>query len=473
MQASVLARSSAGPYVDRTPDLPPAGIVSAPLSFRGEPAPTPNATQGASQSQLTDFGRPITPEHVARYRREAKYPLGASTSTLRTVPQDITFGVRTKASESAADLLHGDASRASVQSRLLSLREQATYASAAKEPLGQVPKLGAAPPEAHSMTHGASTNYGESAKSVLYAPSDDAGSGRRLLSDGRTAGRLEAGEQRRRGYNWDAAAAGHGAVGVDVSKHTFGRAPKASVENAGDAIKGRLPPIMPNKARPTDAAASAAGDSSRLCTVLGGGGLPSAYRTHVKPRRDVHPGMRRSDPPVGKAVPRGSVPPDANFDERVFGRKGASDGVSAAHLIHSGWTEDQAAPDKTVGRCLRRGPVTRPAPHTGSPVDLAAGVATVRHDKTVPELRKVTDFTTYGDALAAGNLIAPPKYGGLGVSEMDFLKQRPQEELREMTTAAGFGLTDEEFAFAWKEASGGKPTCSIEAFRSVCDQHFL
>lgn len=446
MRGSVLAQSSAGPYVDRTPGLPPAGAASVPRSFLGH---SPSA---ASQSLLSDVNPPPTPDRVSRFRRDAKFPLGTSILSHRPPPPDLTFGVRTKASESAADLLHGDASRANVQSRLMALREQATYASATREPLGQVPQLGRAPPEALGMTHGLSTNYGESVKSVIYAPSD----GRpepRLVHGGRSIGRMEAGQQRQRGYQWGKATADkEGHVGIDLKSHTFGKAPDGAQETAGDALKGRLP-LIPPKARVTDAAAAAM-NSSRIGTIVGGGGLPAAdgaYRTVVKPRRDLHPGLR-TDYEVGVVTNRGTAP-DEVLEGRTMGKVMPNDGLSAASLIHSGWSEHQAAPDPTVGRPLRRGPLRRVAPHAGAPVDLAAGVATVRHDKPVPTLRKVTDFTTYGDALAAGSLIAPPKYGGLGVTEMDFLRPHSRGSMRALTESAAFGLSDAEFTFVWDEAS--------------------
>lgn len=442
MRVGMLANSSAGPYVDRAPELPPAGVISAPASFiAGRP--------GAEQSAIfASSDAPPTPDRVSRFTRDSKFPLGTSVPTHRAPPPDITFGVRSKPSASAADLLHGDASRASVQSRLLALREQSTYASASREPLGQVPILGYAPTDAQQMTHGATTNFGESVKDVLYAPSDSAG-GPRILANGRTVGRLGPGQQRNRGYDW-AHAAGGGTL--DLKSHTFGRAPQAAVDTAGDTLRGRLPPLAH---RPSSHPGAAVMQSSRLATVVGGGGLPAAdapYRTVVAQRRDVHPGIRRSDPPVGKTVPRGSAPDGIGNEGRTFGRGPTTDGLSAAHIIHSGWSDEQGAPDQSVGRCLRRGPVKRVAPHAGAPTDLTAGVATVRFDKSTPALRKVTDFTTYGDSLAAGNLIAPPKYGGLGVTEEDFLKARTRDDMVGLTTAAAFNLSEEEFDFVWCSA---------------------
>eukprot|EP01013_Petalomonas_cantuscygni_P025296 TRINITY_DN47200_c0_g1_i1.p1 TRINITY_DN47200_c0_g1~~TRINITY_DN47200_c0_g1_i1.p1 ORF type:complete len:294 (-),score=39.29 TRINITY_DN47200_c0_g1_i1:57-938(-) len=283
VESEQLTTSNVGRFVDRIPEVPAAGKVFS------SPEDRQLLHDVSSSPTNKPGGRRLTPDKVRPFLRDHRYPVGTRPpprsapasiagasvpggggSTLPAIYagsqseaalQPVTFGVRTRGSESAAALLHGDASRASVQNRLAAIREQATYASAQREPLGKVPIMGVAPPQAQAMIHGRSTDYGESAKALLYTTASNAGSrkaprkvpavasstaavggadlgesraGRsvsfadevgerragnvaeeeeefegdpssetRVLPDGRTVGRLACGEQRRRGYNWD------------------------------------------------------------------------------------------------------------------------------------------------------------------------------------------------------------------------------------------------------------------------------
>ena len=70
------------------------------------------------------------------------------------------------------------------------------------------------------------------------------------------------------------------------------------------------------------------------------------------------------------------------------------------------------------------------------------GVPTIRTDLPAPRIRRVDDTKNYGDESDAYGLVNPSIYSTYGVSEKDFLKARPKEEVIKKHLLCFFACTD-------------------------------
>ncbi|CAH1790543.1 unnamed protein product [Owenia fusiformis] len=101
------------------------------------------------------------------------------------------------------------------------------------------------------------------------------------------------------------------------------------------------------------------------------------------------------------------------------------------------------------------------------------GVPTIRTDKAAPRIRRVCDRTNYGDESDAFGLVNPSIFSTRGLSEKDFLRARPKEEIRQVFTNIGVHMTLGDFDKIYDQAASFDPRgqVSIELFRSVLDQN--
>ena len=98
------------------------------------------------------------------------------------------------------------------------------------------------------------------------------------------------------------------------------------------------------------------------------------------------------------------------------------------------------------------------------------GVPTVRSDLPAPRVKRVSDYTNYGDESDAFGLLYPSVYTNRGVHERDFFVPRSQEDIRRVFTNIGVEMGEEVFEELWKRAlemGGGQ--VSIEIFRALLD----
>lgn len=100
------------------------------------------------------------------------------------------------------------------------------------------------------------------------------------------------------------------------------------------------------------------------------------------------------------------------------------------------------------------------------------GVQTIRSDRPAPRIRRVGDYTNYGDESDAYGLMYPSMYSNRGVYESDFFEPRTPDQIREVFDNIGVNLSDELFQMLWKEAASRDPKgqVSVEAFRSVMEE---
>lgn len=99
------------------------------------------------------------------------------------------------------------------------------------------------------------------------------------------------------------------------------------------------------------------------------------------------------------------------------------------------------------------------------------GVPTVRADLPAPIVKRVSDYTNYGDESDAFGLLYPSLYSSRGIYEKDFFVARSKENIMELFKNIDVEMDDAAFEYVWQRAealSDGK--VSIEVFRSVLDQ---
>ena len=100
----------------------------------------------------------------------------------------------------------------------------------------------------------------------------------------------------------------------------------------------------------------------------------------------------------------------------------------------------------------------------------AFGVPTVRSDLPAPRVKRVSDYTNYGDESDAFGLLYPSIYSTRGVHEIDFFIPRTQEEILRIFTSIGVEMEEKVFEELWKRAMElGKGQVSVEVFRTLLD----
>lgn len=165
---------------------------------------------------------------------------------------------------------------------------------------------------------------------------------------------------------------------------------------------------------------------------------------------------------------------DALTDEHVYGvpsRRFAEWG--ARRLMTGIYTEEEQQPDADLGKSIKPG-----FRNVSTFPERTYGTPTIRTDIPSPVVKGVADDQNYGDEPDAMALLYPSADAERGVTDRDFLMQRPKDEVKEIMAAAGaLGNVDEELfenIFAHAAALDGKSedTCSIVAFKE-CKRQML
>jgi len=239
----------------------------------------------------------------------------------------------------------------------------------------------------------------------------------------RTHGDYDPGQQRRRGYNWNAA-------NIDPATHAFGITEKSVLLDG--VAKAMNPDLDSETTGKTHIVTKALADfkitnSDRLGAPksMGHGdrGLPETH-TFGKPTR--------------------------TFVEWDAGR-----------LLGGDYSEAEQAADADLGRSLR------PGYRNVAPDNKVFGVPSIRTDLPNPKARSVADNQNYGNEPSAMHLLTPGVGADMGVGEEQYAMLRGKEEVRELVDMAGVQFDDdEEFDAAFDIAAqfcGSVDMCSVEA----------
>ncbi|KPP65851.1 hypothetical protein Z043_115699, partial [Scleropages formosus] len=97
------------------------------------------------------------------------------------------------------------------------------------------------------------------------------------------------------------------------------------------------------------------------------------------------------------------------------------------------------------------------------------GIPTVRTDLTAPQIKRIGDWTNYGDQSTAYGLLYPTRSSLKGVYEEHYLASRTREEIAQIFRSADVTIHDELFEEAWKLASMRHPKgeVCVESFRNA------
>ena len=157
-------------------------------------------------------------------------------------------------------------------------------------------------------------------------------------------------------------------------------------------------------------------------------------------------------------------------------RQDAPPEPDAGTLIKGDYTEEEQAPDPTIGKSMRfQGYKFDPTP-LASP-DRVFGVPCIRADlgPKDPMTKGLADTVNYGNEPGAGVLLNPGYGADRGVVETDLEGLLTKEELREFFEGTGIALQDGEFETAFNAAvaidgDGGDGVlhparCSIATFQ--------
>merc|ERR1712070_526744 len=100
------------------------------------------------------------------------------------------------------------------------------------------------------------------------------------------------------------------------------------------------------------------------------------------------------------------------------------------------------------------------------------GVPSIRDDVPAPTLKSVADHQNYGDESNAGALLYPPRFSDQGITQVDFLLARSQEQMISLFKNAGFDLTEEQLANTFTKAASLDPQgrVSVESFRRTLNE---
>jgi len=138
---------------------------------------------------------------------------------------------------------------------------------------------------------------------------------------------------------------------------------------------------------------------------------------------------------VSKNLGQGQTDRGQDF---VHGMKNvqANDPWNAARCIHGEPTEKAIQPDHDLGRSTK--PNCRNLVRKPEDAHRSFGLPTIRNDIPFKDKRSVADFQNYGDEPEAVDLLFPSNYSELGITEEDFRKPRPRQEIEIMFRSVGY-----------------------------------
>jgi len=340
-------------------------------------------------------------------------------------PVSHSYGKKTMSSDHVHNVLNHPHTEG-VKSYVNDLKE-AQYARTKKEPLGQtVTRSYNYPDEVkkEAFQFGVPTIGSESAKDVMYkAPGLQEDEPVKEMYK-KSHGLYEAGEQKKRNYNWK----------VDPNNHRFGKAEK----NASNEARFALHPETAN-------------DNHMFpkSTVV---------VKNVEDFRDFHHDH------LGKAKNLGQTNQYIDTNH-IYGYKiKEKDPWDASKCLYGEPTQKTVIDDPNLGKSSKFGYRNVPKPGDESRV---FGVPTIRSDIQKPKVRSVADQFNYGDECQAVELLFPQRFADLGLTKDDFFMPRAKEEIRTIFTRIGISYKQGKFEGVYQRAQeleGSNDKVSVKSF---------
>jgi len=376
-------------------------------NYQSAGAKTIFLNEGAEQClKPTQKEGPGTPEHIKRYRKSYKNAAGVTITHYGKVndplpPESFTYGMGTAGSEHVPHVLT-DKKLGGVTGYMRELKEE-KYARNQKEPLGQTLDRNYKWPEQakqEEFRFGIASKGSESAKDVMYTPAslNDDQQAKQLYV--KSHGMYEAGEQKKREYQWP----------FNPHNHVFGKTEKL----VADEGKYCLQPETADESFPK--------------TQL--------VKKNVEDFRDFN------NDTLGKPKNLAQTNPYVTPDQ-VYGYKPKEkEPWNAAKCITGEAVYKQVKEDEALGRSTRHGFRNVPKPGDETRV---FGVPTIRNDVKKPSMRSVADANNYGDEPASVGLLFPQRFSEMGVGNQDFEALRPKEQIRKMFANIGYAYKPGKF----------------------------
>jgi len=392
---------------DPCPDVPVAGYQP----------PTDGTNAGACLNE--DNNRPPTPERVKNHLKSYKHPLG-KTPPVRNpnVNPDVAYGRANDTADGPGQF--GRPLTPSSLHQYITAKDEEHYLSKKREPLGKSKSHGIVIKDPN-MSHGRKSIFSESAKKLLYDPSNKV-----PTSSITNAGNQALNDITRptmRNYDWSATA-----VKGNPQDFRFGKSQVGPQGPTGAQLTKDM--VMRDDTKVIDK------------RVL-----------DVRNRRKYPIGRTRNVSGHVAKLP----------DDFVFGKPGNGDMEESTRICIHGYSAADQQPDKDLGiskQKLKKGQIQHPE-------DRVFGVPSLRKDVIAPKIKSVADSNNYGDELGAQDVMYPEPYAYDGVEEKDFLKIRKASEIREIFTDIGEKFSDKEFTAIASEAEKLFGGLSIDSFRTV------
>ena len=312
---------------------------------------------------------------------------------------------------------------------------EASYASKTREPLGKSFVRGHVLPEGLGTRKGfgVESNVAPTSsvvKDMVFPPKQgELGSvlllGDELGSDAHrmyvaSHGAYAPGEQRRRGYDWNAA-------GIDPETTTFGVSTKDGTKTV-EALK--LDPYAP--ALTVEQSINPLKDATRRNVVTGVVVVDARSEARRAATHDA----------LGKSKPLGTgIAVDFTKTHGAPSRTRDENGElewDAGRVLRGEYSEADQAPDPSIGKSTtRQGYGFEPDPPHARDVQRAFGVPSTRRDLAPPSLRSVADETAYGDEATAAALVNPGYGAERGVVESDYGEAFGEARMRRFYEDAG------------------------------------
>lgn len=135
----------------------------------------------------------------------------------------------------------------------------------------------------------------------------------------------------------------------------------------------------------------------------------------------------------------------------VFGIKNKVDGQwNAAKCIHGEPSMREIMPDSDLGRCTKPG--MRNTVRTDEDTTRIFGCPTIRTDIPSKRLKSVADHQNYGDEPEAIDVLFPATFNEFGISETDFHRPRPREEIKSLFEKIGYSYKVGKFNAVFNRA---------------------
>lgn len=417
---------------DTSPHIRPAGKV------------TDVSNEGA-QFCLSMGERPSTPPEIKKYRQSTIHEPGKIVKHYGLADDPVKQGpfgyVAQQIGEGTQESVNQVMKSYPMSDLMIWEREQReqVYESARRDPLGKSMVRGHKIPESvdtfGSKIDAKFKDKNPEAKSLIYpvgteldenVPLPD-GSDADKLHDlyVRTHGNYAPGEQRRRGYNWDAA-------GFTPDAHVFGITEKTPYYN------GVAKALTQNTEQETKLIPRAVSDFKLANTQSLGQSKNLGQRNRVG---------------IGAS--------------HVFGvpsRRVEEWGVQ--QLICGDYPDQDQKPDPDLGKSLKSG-----FRNESSSTERVYGAPSIRTDLNAPKVKSVADNQNYGNEPDAFSLIYPSDALNGGLEEDEFLCLRSKSELEELFEGSNSGLEgrgkqifEAIFDYATRDLDADAKRCSASQF---------